>query len=422
MTFYTALSGLQASQTDMSVISHNLANVATDGFKKSRTEFADVIATNLAVAPSAAVGSGVVVKGNVQQFKQGSMVQTSNALDLAISGDGFFAVKPNGNAAVTDYTRNGAFSVDANYNVVDSNGSQLQVYPVDGSGTVVATGLDSTVSLTLPPTSGVATPTTNVQYSLNLPSSASTVSGTFDRFDPSTYNNSTSTTVYDSAGNPLTMTTYFRRTSAADPANAGSTSTWDAYSFIGDQPVTTGGQDHTTLTFSSAGQLVSGGSSTSDPITPNGSSTAQSITLDYGSSTTQVASPFSMASRSQNGSAIGQLQGVTVDSTGVVKASYSNGDVKPLGMVAIANFSNPEGLRQLGNGYWAQTGISGAPIAASAGSNGAGSLMSGMIEQSNVDITEELVNLIAAQRNFQANAKALDTDNQISQTIINIRS
>lgn len=420
MAFYTSLSGLQAAQTDMATISHNLANVATNGFKKARTEFADVIASNLTSSPTSAVGSGVLVKGNVQQFSQGNLVQSANGLDLAISGDGFFAVKPNPDAAQVDYTRNGAFSVNADNEVVDQNGGRLQVYPVDGSGAVVATGIDSTVSLKLPATSGTAVPTTAVNYSLNLSSSAAMpTGGAFSRFDPSTYNNSTSTTVYDNSGNPLTMTTYFRRESAPD---ASGNSTWSAYSFIGDQAVTVGGAGNVTMTFNSSGQLTSGGTSTSDPVTPSGATGAQTITLGFGSATTMLASPFNVASRSQNGAAIGQLQGVTVDAKGLVKASYSNGDVQNLGMVAIANFSNPAGLRQLGSGYWAQTGLSGAPIAGQAGNNGAGSLMSGTLEQSNVDITEELVNLIAAQRNFQANSKALDTDNQVSQTIINLRS
>lgn len=233
MAFYTSLTGLQAAQTDMSVISHNLANVATNGFKKSRSEFADVIASNISTSPTSMVGSGVVVKGNIQQFTQGSFTQSGNALDLAISGDGFFAVKPDPEAAKVNFTRNGGFSVDANHYVVDSNGGHLQVYPVDGSGAVVASGLDSTVSLQLPATSGVAVATSNVKYTLNLSSSTGLpTNSTFDRFDPTSYNNSTSSTVYDANGNALTMTTYFKRESLPD---ASGNSTWAAYSYIGDQ-------------------------------------------------------------------------------------------------------------------------------------------------------------------------------------------
>jgi len=421
MSFYTSLSGLQAAQTDMSTISHNLANVATNGFKKSRSEFADVIASSVTKSPTAMVGSGTVVKANRQQFGQGNLIQSANALDLAVSGDGFFAVKPDADQAKVNFTRNGGFMVDAQRNVVDGNGSHLQVYPVDGSGAVVASGLDSTISLRLPETSGVAVATARVGYSANLSSNAAIpTTATFDRFDPASYNQSTQSTIFDASGNALTMTSYFRRETAAGAA--GGTSTWSVHSFVGDQPLTTGGAASTTLTFDAAGVLTAGAATTFDEITPAGATLPQAITLDFGAATTQRASPFNVASRSQDGKAVGLIEGVTVDADGVVKASFSNGDIQSLGKVALVNFTNPTGLRQLGDSYWSPTGISGEPLAGVAGTGGFGNLMSGTIERSNVDITEELVGLIAAQRNFQANAKALDTASQISQTIFNIRN
>ena len=161
---------------------------------------------------------------------------------------------------------------------------------------------------------------------------------------------------------------------------------------------------------------------TNAPFTPNGSTVEQVIGLDFGNNTTQIAGPFSVNSRSQDGRAVGQLEGVTFGEDGIVRASFSNGDSQALGKVALANFANPSGLRQLGNSTWSATGISGEPRLGEPGQNGFGSLMSGAIERSNVDITEELVGLIAAQRSFQANAKALDTASQISQTIFNIQS
>ncbi|UVO51239.1 flagellar hook protein FlgE [Sphingomonas sp. SUN019] len=421
MSFYTSLSGLQAAQTDMSTISHNLANVSTNGFKKSRTEFADVIASSVSLSPTQMVGSGAVVKANRQQFGQGNLVQSANALDLAISGDGFFAVKPNVDASGISYTRNGGFMVDTNRYVVDGNGGHLQVYPVDGSGAVVASGIDQAISLRLPETSGVATPTSIVKYGANLSATATIpTTATFDRFDPSSYNQSTQSTVFDASGNALTMTSYFKRETAPVPGGA-TTSTWSVYSFVGDQALSTGGVDHQTLTFDN-GALTGGGTTQFDAFTPAGSGAPQQITLDFGTATTQLASPFNIASRSQDGAAVGQLQGVTVDGDGLVKASFSNGDVQNLGKVALVNFTNPSGLRQTGNSYWSSTGLSGQPQAGAAGEGGLGNLMSGTIERSNVDITEELVGLIAAQRNFQANAKALDTASQVSQTIFNIRS
>jgi flagellar hook protein FlgE len=423
MSFYTSLSGLQAAQTDMSTISHNLANVATNGFKKSRTEFADVIASSVSLSPTKMVGSGTVVKGNYQQFGEGSLTTSTSSLDLAMSGDGFFIVKPDPDAAGVDFTRNGGFAPDADGNVVDSNGGHLQVYPVDGDGAVVATGIDSTISLKLPATSGTPVSTKNVALSVNLNASSSLKDGTtFNRFDASTYTQSAKTTVYDASGNPLTLTNYYVRTKA--PTTTDPTSTWQVYSYVGDQQLTTGGGSTapTTLTFDQNGTMTAPTTATAfDAFTPAGSTAPQSLSEDFGAST-QAASPFTVLNRTQDGAAVGQLQGVTVDSNGLITASFSNGDTQPLGMVALANFNNPEGLRQLGNSYWSATGVSGSPKLGSAGANGFGNLMSSTIEGSNVDITEELVNLIAAQRNFQANSKALDTQSQISETIFNIRS
>lgn len=429
MSFYTSLSGLQAAQTDMSTISHNLANVSTNGFKKSRTEFADVIASSVSLNPNQMIGSGTVVKAIRQQFGQGGMQQSASSLDIAVAGDGFFAVKPSLDAAGVNFTRNGSFLVDSNRYVTDSQGGYLQVYPVDGSGAVVATGLGSTVNLRLPQTSGVPEATENVALSLNLsayssvPSEASRFGPdtpyAFDRFDPGTYNNSTQTTIYDASGNPLTMTSYFVRETTDAP------STWSVYTFVGDKQLGTDAANPqpVTLTFDASGALTNPTAPTQfAPFTVGSSTTEQSIALDFGSATTQLGAPFSVDSRSQDGKAVGQLDGVTVGEDGIVRASFSNGDSLALGKVALANFSNPSGLRQLGNSTWAATGLSGEPRLGEPGVNGFGGLMAGAIERSNVDITEELVGLIAAQRNFQANAKALDTASQISQTIFNIRS
>jgi flagellar hook protein FlgE len=430
MSFYTSLSGLQASQSEMATISHNLANVSTNGFKKSRTDFADVIASSVSLAPAQQVGSGVMVKGNRQQFGQGNLIQSANALDLAVSGDGFFAVKPDAGSATVNYTRNGSFLVDANNNVTDANGNFLQVYPVDGSGNVIQSSMNTLQNLTLPATSGIVKATETVTLGVNLNAKTAVPATTpFNRFDVSSYNQTTTTSVYDAQGNPMMMTSYYVRDTAPKPSTAGAaddlSSTWSVYSFVGDQAMTvggsgTGGSKSVQLTFDSAGKLGTTPATKFDAFTPS-SGSAQAISLDLAAST-QTSAPFKLASQAQDGLAVGQLQGVTVDDAGIVKASFSNGDTKALGQVALVNFSNPSGLRQIGDSGWASTGVSGNPIAGSAGQKGLGNLMSGTIERSNVDITEELVNLIAAQRNFQANSKALDTASQISQTIFNIRS
>ena len=431
MSFYTSLSGLQAAQTDMSTISHNLANVATTGFKKSRTEFADVIASSVATDPRKMVGSGVVVKGNTQQFKEGNLTTTSNALDLALVGEGFFVMKSTGTSDSVNYTRNGSFSVDSNRNVVDAQGSYLMVYPVDNDGNVTATGTDGLTNLQIQQTSGTPKATANVATAVQL-SSTSTVklnTNVFDRADTTTYTNSVATRVYDANGNPATMTNYYVRTAGNTPAQAGppavpaTTGAWDVYTYVGDQQMKVGGASKVTLTFDSTGALTA---TPAQPITfdtylPTSGAAAQNLKLNLGNST-QLSSAFSVNSKTQDGIAVGQLAGVTVTDGGLIQASFSNGDIVPLGRVALAKFSTPTGLRQIGNSYWAATGVSGTASLGAANADGFGSLMSGTIEGSNVDITEELVNLIAAQRNFQANAKALDTASQVSQTIFNIRS
>lgn len=421
MSFYTSLSGLQAAQTDMSTISHNLANVATTGFKKSRTNFADIVATSLSADPKKVVGSGVAVKENKQQFAEGSLTTTSSSLDLAISGDGFFAVKTNGQDGSVDYTRNGSFQVDTNHFVTDAQGSFLQVYPVDSQGNVTASGLDGLINLQLPANSGAPKATNDVALKLNLSSQSIPITSPFDRTNPATYSNSTATTIYDANGNSETLTNYYARDTAA--ANTSGTSNWSVYSFVGDQQLSVGGNTAPIqLTFTSSGGMTSPTAPTKfDPFLPEGSPTTQTLSFDV-AGTTQLSSAFTVGARTQDGKAAGQLAGVSVDNNGVVTASFSNGDSKKLGVVALVNFVDPTGLRQLGNSYWSSTGVSGDAQFGESNSAGFGNLISGQLEGSNVDITEELVQLISAQRNFQANAKALDTQSKISETIFNIQS
>jgi flagellar hook protein FlgE len=408
MSFYTSLSGLQASQTDMNTISHNLANVSTTGFKKSRVEFSDVIASSVSTDPRKMVGSGVVVKATTQQFKEGNLQGTTNALDLAVMGEGFFTVKTTGASDTIAYTRNGAFSVDSSRNVVDAQGSFLMVYPVDGDGNVTATGEDGLTNLQLQQSSGTPVATKDVSTAINLSGTSTVNKKVFDRTDTTTYNNSVATRIYDANGNPMTMTSYYVRSKVPD-ATTNTASTWQVYTYIGDKQLEVGAIATPTTPIKY------------DDFIPLSGAAVQTVSLNLANST-QLASAFAVNSKSQDGVAVGQLSGVTVNSEGLIQASFSNGDIVPLGKVALAKFSTPTGLRQIGNSYWSATGLSGTATLGSASADGFGSLMSGQIEGSNVDITEELVNLIAAQRNFQANSKALDTANQVSQTIIQIRN
>jgi len=434
MSFFTSLSGLQAMQTDMSVISHNLANVSTNGFKKSRTAFADVISSNVSTDPRKMVGSGVSVKGTVQQFSDGSSNQTKSALDMQILGEGFFVVKSTGLSDQVNYTRTGAFTVDDSRNVVDAQGSYMMVYPVDNDGNVTATGDKSLTNLQIQPTSGTPKKTENVATKVQIPSTATVKDATaFKRTDTSTYNNSVATRVYDANGNPMTMTSYYVRTAEGDP-NAKdpndptklkpNTGTWQVFTYVGETMLTPAGQPKAgpvTQTYDTTGALVVPTAIQFEPFIPASGAAQQSIKLDLTGST-QTAAASAVSARTQDGVAVGQLVGITVDDAGIIKASYSNSDIVPLGKVAIAKFSAPTGLRQAGSNYWQATGISGKATLGFAAAEGFGSLKSGQLEGSNVDITEELVNLIAAQRNLQANSKALDTATQVSQSIFNIRA
>jgi flagellar hook protein FlgE len=415
MTFYTSLSGLQAAQTELSTVSNNLANVATNGFKKSSTDFADVIASSIATDPTKIVGSGVVVKANKQSFTEGSLQTTGNALDLTITGDGFFTVKTSGVNSSTAYTRNGAFTVDPNTNnIVDAQGSALLGYPVDAKGNATSTGADGLMPLNLKQTSGTPAATTSVALGVNLYSPAVAPTTTFNPADASSFNSSTTTSIYDSSGKASTMTNYYVKT--GDNA-------WTVHSFVGDQELTVGGSTAgTPVTFGTDGAITSPTTPiTYDAFTPTTGGVSQTVSFSLAGST-QKASAFAVNTRTSDGASVGQLSGVSVDTQGIVSASYSNGDTVALGKVALANFANPTGLRQLGDSYWAASGISGQATLGAANENGFGGMLSGTLEGSNVDMTEELVNLIAAQRNFQANAKALDTASQIAQTIIQIQA
>ena len=415
MSFYTSLSGLQAAQTELSTVSHNLANVGTNGFKKSRTDFADVIASSITTDPTKLVGSGAVVKSNRQQFTVGNLKTTGSSLDLAITGDGFFAVKTSGVNSATAYTRNGAFQIDpATHNVVDAQGSALLGYPVDAKGNTTATGADGLIPLNLPETNGTPAATGNVSLKLNLYAAASVPTAAFSPTNASSYNSSTPTTIYDSAGKASTLTNYY--------VHSGNNE-WTVHSFVGDQELKVGGSSAgTAVTFDASGNITAPAAPiTYDAFNPISGGVAQTLKLDL-AGTTQQSSPFSVNARVADGASVGDLAGVSIDKQGIVSENYSNGETVALGKVALANFSNPTGLRQTGNSYWSATGISGSAALGAANENGFGSLSAGLLEGSNVDITEELVNLIAAQRNFQANAKALDINGQISQTIFNIRN
>jgi flagellar hook protein FlgE len=402
--FSIALSGLTASSSDLDVTANNVANADTVGFKESRAEFADVYAAGAVNLNTSAIGEGVRLAATAQQFNQGNISTTSSNLDLAISGDGFFTLQDPSNGVV--YTRNGEFSEDKNGDVVTSTGQLLQVYPPTASGGF-NTGALTNLNLQTAQSQPLATSSGNVI--LNLPANSTAPAQAFDPTNSATYNQSTSTTVYDSLGNPYSATFFF--TQSATPG------TWNVNMTVNNVllPATN------TISFSNTGQVTPAGSGTLSFAGFNPTDGAAPMTMAFNfNQSTQYGGGFGVTSITQNGFSTGQLSTVSIDPTGVVSAVYTNGRSTQLGQLALANFPDPQGLKQLGNTNWAETFTSGTHVSGTAGSAGFGSIQSGALEASNVDLTTELVNMITAQRAFQANAQVITTANQLSQTVINI--
>ena len=398
MTFRIALSGLNAASTDLEVTGNNIANSATNGFKESRAEFADLYASSIQDTSSNAAGQGVRVARVAQQHSQGSIDFTSNNLDLAISGQGFFVLKsPDGGQA---YTRAGAYSVDRDGYVMNQNSDRLQIYEaVSGVGGATTFNTGVLEDLQLPTTPSSPNPSTTISAAINLNSSQEVPTAAFDPANPASYNGSTSTTVYDSLGNAHTATLYFAKSAAAPR-------TWDQHLYIGGTPVGAAN----TLAFDE----------TMAPYDPGNGAAPLTLNLEF-AGTTQYGSAFAVNNLSQNGFTSGRLAGVDIDTEGVIFAGYTNGQSSALGKVALAKFNNQQGLRQIGDTNWAESFASGGPQLGEAGTSSFGQIQSGALEASNVDIAAQLVNLITAQRNFQANAEVISTADSVTQTIINIR-
>jgi len=421
MSFTTALSGLNAAANNLAVTGNNIANANTTGFKKSRSEFADVYAGSVGGVSRIQPGSGVRVAEVAQQFSQGNMDPTGNSLDMGISGDGFFTLAKNpANLNALVYSRAGAFEVDKSGLVVNPQGEALLAYTPNG--TTVADGFSQGVLKTVSLNIGAGLPvsTTKVDISVNLDASKPAIA-TPPPFDPkisTTYTAQTSVSIYDSLGASHTLTTYF--VAGVPTAGPPATRNWTAHHYITDDPanpVVAG--TPVTMTFDSTGKLTV-------PATgqvqyqPNSSAGPITATMDYANST-QLAQAFSVDALKQNGLAAGKLTGISIDNSGVIFANFSNGASNPLGKVALTRFVNPQGLAKLGDTTWAQSANSGAPIPGDAGEGNFGGIQSGALEQSNVDLTAQLVNLIAAQQSYQANAKTIATENTVIDTILNIR-
>ncbi len=440
MSFNTALSGLQAATVDLSVSSNNIANVATTGFKNSRAEFGDLFAISPFGNTPTSVGSGVQVTSVNQQFDQGNLKFTDASLDLAISGQGFFVTNATTDGTDISYTRAGQFRIDNQGYITNSGGEYLQAFPVDGNGSVTSTSLNTSVPIQLPTTTGSPQATTEIEVGINLNAASSATAPTaFDPTASNTYAHSTSTTIHDSLGASHVLSYYFVHDLPGSATNvANDPNQWLVFTYFDGAEMDIDGG--TTVAHVNAGAAVNqnagilsfnsdGTYNTSTPATlqntavalTNGSSPLTML-HDFGNNPmSQFSAAFSVNTLDPNGYSTGRLTGLDISEDGLARATFSNGIATPLGQIALADFPNSQGLRATGSAAWTETLNSGTAITGSAGSGRFGLIQSGALETSNVDLTQQLVNLITAQRNFQANARSIETSNAITDTVIQIR-
>lgn len=405
MSFSTSLSGLNAASENLNVTSHNVANANTTGFKGSRAEFADVFANAGQGLTDRAIGGGVRLSGVRQQFGQGSVEFTNKPLDLAISGEGFLTFAK---GEELSYSRAGALGTDRNGFVTNAQGARLQVFPADGNNGFDTGRLED---LRVSTADNPPQATTRIGAGINLPAGSDVPTTTpFDPEDTSSFNHTTSVTVFDSLGQARTAALYFSKT-----ANDGE---WELRTRVDGQDV--GGAQ--TIAFDTAGRLSTpaSGEIALPPQALGGGVDDLELTLDLGE-LTQYGGGFSVDALRQDGFATGRMTGLEVTKEGIVQARFTNGQASPLGQVALTSFANPEGLSKLGDTAWAESFNSGPAVRGVAGSGDLGSIESGALEASNVDLTKELVNMITAQRTFQANAQMITTNDQVTQTVLNIR-
>jgi flagellar hook protein FlgE len=431
MSFQQGLSGLNAASKSLEVIGNNVANASTVGFKQSQAQFADVYATSLSGGGSSQVGIGTKVAKVSQQFSQGNITASNNPLDIAINGAGFFRMDSNGSVT---YARNGQFELDKSGYIVNGTGAALTGYTANAAG-VLSTGAPSKLQIStadLPPAISA-----KVKEVVNLDSGQKVpVSTPFNPGDPTSYNNATSISVYDSLGNPHVMQSFFVK---ANSATTG-ISSWDVYGVADDTVLSTGvaGMPGVIgrMNFDTSGALVSTQTFNADgslaapdlppksfpvtvPATAGGAANIP-ITMDY-SGSTQYGSPFIVNALSQDGYSSGRLTGFNTGADGIITGRYSNGKSATLGQVVLANFTNVNGLQPLGNNVWAESTTSGVPLVGAPSTGTFGTLQSSAVEDSNVDLTAELVNMITAQRVYQANAQTVKTQDQVLQTLVNLR-
>jgi flagellar hook protein FlgE len=454
MGFQQGLSGLNIAAKNLDVIGNNVSNTNTVGFKQAQAQFSDVYTAAQGGGSIGVSGTGSKVSTVAQQFGQGNISVTSNPLDMAISGQGFYQLQDvNGDLK---YSRNGQFQLNKDGFIVNSQGHKLTGYQADPITGAIATGRSGPLQL---PTQAITpNPTSKSEIGLNIDSRELPPKiAEFNPADPQTYNRSSAMTIYDTLGNEHVLSMYFQK--AQSPAN-----TWNTYVTVDNQPAnpsspstpgaaagqegaagtppTAAGEEGGaqakakstgtfvgTLSFNSLGALES----TNPASTPmgvlgipggivfaNGSTTPQQMTMDFTQST-QFGAQFGVTSMNQNGYTSGQLNGFNTSPDGTILGRYTNGQSKALGQIVLSNFANPQGLISMGNNEWAASAASGQALVGQPGTASLGVIQSGATEDSNVDLTAELVNMIVAQRVYQANAQSIKAEDSILQTLTNIR-
>jgi flagellar hook protein FlgE len=417
-SLFTAISGMKANGTSLSVIGDNIANMNTIGYKASRISFGDVMSQTLTSGTSSSqIGRGVLVSDISPLFTQGSFESTGNALDLAVDGDGFFIVR---DVSGIYYTRAGQFTLDKDGFIVDPNGLKVQGYQYTTAGQLTGILGDIDVSKF----NNSTAPTANVNISANIDSRSIEIPAGFDINDPqNTSHFSSVVTVYDSLGNARHITLYFTKVS-------GNQWQWNAVVSSNDSASgNTEIQASGTMTFDSTGALVT---LTSDTGTVTGTSAQE--TFNFGGGATpnqpirinfqnfsQFASESSTIFQSQDGFPAGTLKGLSISQEGVISGIFTNGQIKPIAQLALAKFMAPTQLTKFGRNLYTESFDSGVAIIGTPNNSGLGRVLSNTLELSNVDLAEEFVRMISAQRGFQANSRIITTTDELMQELVNLK-
>ncbi|HHX4796239.1 TPA: flagellar hook protein FlgE [Yersinia enterocolitica] len=419
MGFSQAVSGLNAASSNLDVIGNNIANSATSGFKAGSVSFADMFA-------GSQTGMGVKVAGITQDFNDGTTTTTNRRLDLAISQSGFFRMQDSSGGVL--YARNGQFKLDENRNIVNMQGLSLTGYPATGTPPTVQQGANP-VALSVPQNMIPAKATTSGVMVANLTSTHDVIptATTFDPDKPETYSFVNNMTTFDSLGNRHEINVFYVKRSESTTAG----NSWDVYTLDSSAKPAETAAKRGSMTFDTNGALqsVTNGTnpaSTTDftltiPMGVVNGAPAQTFALSVAGSKQQNTGTDSIVTQNQTGYAAGEFTGFQINNDGSIMGTYSNSQTQLLGQIVMVNFANPEGLSSEGDNVWKETLSSGNPILGTAGSGGFGTLTSGALESSNVDLSKELVNMIVAQRNYQSNAQTIKTQDQILQTLVNLR-